>query len=149
MSVDASSICRSKQPSQSSGVSSHGFEDHVRHGSHFSSPTTYTNYSTSRTMRLAIPLLRLKSSRPLIAFPRRLSSNAPLASSPQEHKVLLDNGTMYIKKELSEALGWKPEHGVDGLRLSLHGWEPSYFTITQSGTMGGWEMKTGVHVKIE
>jgi hypothetical protein len=85
-------------------------------------------------MKLALSLLRFCPSRAFILTPKRLSSTAP---APQEHKVLLDNGTLYLKKELAEALGWKPDHGIDGLRLSLHGWEPSYFAITQYGTDGG------------
>lgn len=50
-----------------------------------------------------------------------------------KHKVLLDGQTLYINKDLAEAIGWKPYIALDGLKLLLHGWEPSFFTITVSG----------------
>jgi len=53
---------------------------------------------------------------------------------PTEHKVVLDNQTLYISREVAECLGWKPDQGAKGTPLTLHGWEPSYFTITPSGS---------------
>ncbi|KAF8590846.1 hypothetical protein K439DRAFT_1299745, partial [Ramaria rubella] len=59
-------------------------------------------------------------------------------SPPTEHKVLLDGQTLYITKELAQALGWKADQGLDGFKLTLHGWEPSFFTVTPSGTDSEW-----------
>ncbi|KAJ7476932.1 hypothetical protein B0H11DRAFT_1809823, partial [Mycena galericulata] len=35
---------------------------------------------------------------------------------------------------MAEALGWKPNQGLDGVQLTLHGWEPSYFAISPTGS---------------
>lgn len=65
---------------------------------------------------------------------RNLTTSTPVRSAT-EHKVVLDNQTLYIGKDLAEALGWKPEKGHDaGIQLSLTGWSPCYFTITPTGT---------------
>lgn len=68
---------------------------------------------------------------------RYLASSLPMRSAT-EHKVVLDNETLYIGQDLAEALGWKPEKGSDaGIHLSLSGWSPRYFTITPAGTDSG------------
>ncbi|KAI5122740.1 hypothetical protein M0805_009825 [Coniferiporia weirii] len=55
--------------------------------------------------------------------------------SPSEHRVVLDNQTLYIDQTLAEALGWKPEQGSDaGVQLSLSGWGPTYFAIAPTGS---------------
>ena len=56
---------------------------------------------------------------------------------PQKFTVTLDNEILYIDKELAQALGWKPNQDLDGVPLSLHGWEPGYFTITPKGSDSG------------
>jgi hypothetical protein len=46
--------------------------------------------------------------------------------SPSEHRVILDNQTLYVDQSLAEALGWKPEQGSDaGIELSLSGCQPT------------------------
>ena len=58
--------------------------------------------------------------------------------SPSEHRVILDNQTLYVDRSLAEALGWKAEQGSDaGIELSLSGWGPTYFTITPTGSESG------------
>lgn len=67
----------------------------------------------------------------------RSSSGQNISPASSEHKVLCDGQTLYIGQDLAEALGWQPEQGVSGLKLSLHGWAPHYFTITPQGTDNG------------
>ncbi|KAH8116015.1 hypothetical protein DFH11DRAFT_1583597 [Phellopilus nigrolimitatus] len=64
------------------------------------------------------------------------SSNS--SSTALQFKVVLDNQTLYVGKPLAEALGWTPQAGVDGVKLSLHGWDPTFFTITRAGTDSEW-----------
>lgn len=63
------------------------------------------------------------------------------STSATEHKVTLDNKTLYIDQSLAEALGWSPQSGSDaGIQLSMStmtGWGPSYFTITAAGSDSG------------
>jgi hypothetical protein len=54
-----------------------------------------------------------------------------------EFKVLSDEQTLYIPKELAVRLGWTTELGQKGLGLSLHGWEPTFFAITPCGSDSG------------
>ncbi|KAL4261968.1 hypothetical protein AB1N83_007124 [Pleurotus pulmonarius] len=76
----------------------------------------------------------LSSTRHAVSRARYLTTSTP-ARSTTEHKVVLDNKTLYIGQDLAEALGWKPEKGSDaGVQLSLTGWSPCYFTITPTGT---------------
>jgi hypothetical protein len=71
-----------------------------------------------------------------IAGERRcISSSAPSFSS--SHTVTLDNETLYLDEKLARALGWTPEAGVDGVKLSLHGWKSHYFVVTKAGTDSG------------
>jgi len=58
--------------------------------------------------------------------------------SPSEHRVILDNQTLYVDQSLAQALGWKPEQGSEaGVELSLSGWGPNYFTISPAGSESG------------
>jgi hypothetical protein len=58
--------------------------------------------------------------------------------SPSEHRVILDNQTLYLDQSLAEALGWKPEQGSEaGVELSLSGCGPTYFTIAPAGSESG------------
>ncbi|KAH8117279.1 hypothetical protein DFH11DRAFT_996982 [Phellopilus nigrolimitatus] len=70
-------------------------------------------------------------------FQSRFNSSS---SSPPalEFKVVLDNQTLYVGKPLAEALGWTPQAGINGVKLSLHGWDPTFFTITRAGTDSEW-----------
>lgn len=70
---------------------------------------------------------------------RRFQSNksTSIHPSPTEHKVVHDGRTLYIEQDLAEALGWTPEQGPEGLRLTLHGWAPSYFSVTPQGSDSG------------
>lgn len=52
--------------------------------------------------------------------------------SPKEFRVLLDNETLYVDKDLAMALGWKPDG--PGASLTLNGVGQSYFTITPTGS---------------
>jgi hypothetical protein len=68
---------------------------------------------------------------------RFMATNTAL-QSPSEHRVILDNQTLYVDQSLAEALGWKPEQGSDaGIELSLSGWGPTYFTIAPTGSQSG------------
>jgi hypothetical protein len=61
----------------------------------------------------------------------RSMATSAILQSPSEHRVVLDNHTLYV----AEALGWRPEQGSDtGIHLSLSGWSPTYFTITPMGS---------------
>ena len=55
----------------------------------------------------------------------------------REFKVTLDGQTLYVEKELAQALGWTPGISTDGVSLLLSGWDPHYFAITQTGTDAG------------
>lgn len=79
-------------------------------------------------------LARARIQNSLVVFIRRNSTNA---FAPTEHKVVLDNGTLYLGRELAKALGWKPELGKQGVNLTLRGWEPTYFTVTVTGSDSG------------
>jgi hypothetical protein len=68
--------------------------------------------------------------------PRQIAgARRSLASS--SHTVTFDNETLYLDEKLARALGWTPEAGVDGVKLSLHGWKSHYFVITKAGTDSG------------
>ena len=56
---------------------------------------------------------------------------------PVEYKVALDNQTLYIGKELAKALGWDGGLGAGRIELSLHGLDPTFFTITPTGSESG------------
>ncbi|KLO05533.1 hypothetical protein SCHPADRAFT_803535, partial [Schizopora paradoxa] len=64
----------------------------------------------------------------------QLEGNSGLSNEPRKFEVILDNQTLYIPKDLATALGWKIETGIDGAPLSLHGCEPTFFTITPKGS---------------
>jgi len=49
-------------------------------------------------------------------------------------QITLDDSTLYVMQNLAEALGW---HSTNGISFRLNGWEPSYFDITQTGTVAG------------
>ena len=85
--------------------------------------------TTTRQARYSLIKLRSPSS---LGYRRRSES-----SSTREFRVVLDNETLYIDKSLAEALGWTPNTGHEGVKLSLHGWDPTYFTITPSGSHAG------------
>lgn len=82
-----------------------------------------------------------------IRVPRRavLSTNQALGahirhqhlSPPKHFKVTLDGDTLYVDKELAEALGWREDTPTEGVPLRLSGWSPHYFAITQKGTDAG------------
>ncbi|KAF8608041.1 hypothetical protein BDV93DRAFT_434412, partial [Ceratobasidium sp. AG-I] len=42
--------------------------------------------------------------------------------------------TLYIDEKTARALGWKPGQDLKGVQLTLHGWAPSYFAITEKDT---------------
>lgn len=65
----------------------------------------------------------------------RAYSEASLFPQPKEYKVILDNQTLYIDQDLAKALGWKSTG--EPMKLTLRGWEPTYFTITPTGTDSG------------
>lgn len=68
----------------------------------------------------------------------RFMATSTILQSPSEHRVILDNQTLYVNQSLAEALGWKPEQGSDaGIKLSLSGWGPTYFTIAPTGSESG------------
>ncbi|KAJ7091234.1 hypothetical protein C8R44DRAFT_416209 [Mycena epipterygia] len=67
-------------------------------------------------------------------FRRPRSPRIHLSTTATKHEVFLDNQTMYITREMAEALGWKPNQGLEGVQLTLHGWEPSFFTISPTGS---------------
>lgn len=67
---------------------------------------------------------------------RKFSSRTQ-AHSAREFKVLLDNQTLYVGQELAEAMGWSDKIGVDGVKLSLHGLSPTFFSITPTGSDSG------------
>jgi hypothetical protein len=46
----------------------------------------------------------------------------------------LDGGTLYVEREIVEALGWRGELLVEGVSLRLSGWAPKYFAITKKDT---------------
>ncbi|OBZ76395.1 hypothetical protein A0H81_03787 [Grifola frondosa] len=52
----------------------------------------------------------------------------------REFKVFLDHETLYVDQGLAEALGWKPDQGVEGVQLTLSGWAPHYFAIARTGS---------------
>ena len=58
-------------------------------------------------------------------------------STARQFKVTLDGQTLYIEKELAEALGWTKDTPTEGVPLRLSGWSPNYFAITQKGTDAG------------
>lgn len=73
---------------------------------------------------------------------RRLSgsvngSSGQTSPKPRKFEVVLDNGTLYIDKDLAIVLGWNTDSQVEGVPLSLHGWDPTFFTITRTGTDNG------------
>lgn len=57
--------------------------------------------------------------------------------SSRQFTVTLDGETLYIDKELAEALGWREGGPTEGVPLRLSGWSPHYFAITQKGTDAG------------
>lgn len=67
------------------------------------------------------------------AQPESTLSRSPTA---KEFKVVLDNGTLYVDQAVDEALGWTADKST-GTSLTLSGWAPHYFAITQSGTDSG------------
>jgi hypothetical protein len=68
----------------------------------------------------------------------RFMATSTTLQSPSEHRVILDDQTLYVDQSLAEALGWKPEQRSDaGIELSLSGWGPTYFTIAPTGSESG------------
>jgi len=49
-------------------------------------------------------------------------------------EIMVDNKILYITREIAESLGWKPDQGANGIPLTLYGREPSFFTITPTGS---------------
>lgn len=104
--------------------------------------TTLKFYHLLSSNSIIMVLARLFSQLPrqgMIATRRMSSSTTPSTRTPEipaptEHRVVLDNQTLYISQELAEGLGWKPSQSLDGVKLSLHGWDPTFFTITPTGT---------------
>lgn len=66
----------------------------------------------------------------------RAQSTLSRSTTAKEFKVVLDNGTLYVDQAVAEALGWTADKG-SGTSLTLSGWAPHYFAITQSGTDNG------------
>lgn len=50
---------------------------------------------------------------------------------------MVDGQTLYISKELATDLGWRRDQALEGVKLTLHGWEPGYFTITLTDSDAG------------
>lgn len=65
---------------------------------------------------------------------RSLGTTLPLQTL-SEHRVVLDNHTLYIDQILAESLGWTSNPGSDtGIQLYLSWWNPSYHkTDSESG----------------
>lgn len=85
----------------------------------------------------SLPCLRRSIMIPSVI--RRCQTNVARSAdtaAPKDYKVVLDNGTLYIDQDLAEALGWDSEQR-NGVSLKLHGWAPTYFTITQTGSESG------------
>ena len=59
------------------------------------------------------------------------------SNPPKQYTVTLDNETLYINEDVARALGWTPETGHAGVKLTLHGWEPRFFAITPTGSDSG------------
>ena len=103
--------------------------------------------SPPRFCPLLLQLIRLNESqtrlfsRSGVVTSSRYSRSSSTVTRGVEHRVYLDGQTLYINKEIAEALGWKPQttqerihSNSDGIGLSLHGWAPNYFTITPKGS---------------
>ncbi|KLO14828.1 hypothetical protein SCHPADRAFT_825691 [Schizopora paradoxa] len=84
------------------------------------------------------PRRKLFSRTPFRIQHRPSGSFVQSSTQPRNFDVVLDNETLYITKELAIALGWHPGSQVEGVPLSLHGWVPTYFTITRKGTDSEW-----------
>jgi hypothetical protein len=77
----------------------------------------------------------------------RFMATSTTLQSPSEHRVILDNQTLYVDQSLAEALGWKPEEGSDaGIELSLSGWGPTYFTIAPTGSESGESQRVDISI---
>ncbi|GJE97831.1 hypothetical protein PsYK624_140530 [Phanerochaete sordida] len=56
-------------------------------------------------------------------------------SAAREFKVVLDGDTLYVDREVAEALGWTPAHPPsEGVPLTLSGWAPGYLAIARTGS---------------
>lgn len=65
----------------------------------------------------------------------RPQSTLSSSSTTREFKVVLDNDTLYIDRELAEALGWAAGRSqTQGVPLTLSGWAPNYFVIARTGS---------------
>ncbi|KAJ7675683.1 hypothetical protein DFH06DRAFT_664741 [Mycena polygramma] len=82
-----------------------------------------------RALRVCRPLRRVPHSQHA-----RNQFSSSLAVGAKKHEVVLDNQTLFLTREVAEALGWKPDQGPEGVQLTLHGWEPDFFTITPTGS---------------
>lgn len=100
-----------------------------------------TPKSHYREMLHSIP--RKLATRHFVAS-RFSSTSSPSLSSAREFKVVLDNQTLYFEKPLAEALGWTHQSGVEGVKLTLHGWDPKFFAITPSGADSGKAYPNGI-----
>ena len=54
-----------------------------------------------------------------------------------KHSVTLEKDTLYVDEGVARGLGWEPGQPLDGVELTLHGWEKGYFVITRKGTDAG------------
>lgn len=86
-------------------------------------------------MNLFYPCKRLAITLHSLPYKRLLM--AQHSTFAREFKVTLDGQTLYVEKELAQALGWAPGISTDGVSLRLSGWDPHYFAITQTGTDAG------------
>jgi hypothetical protein len=89
-----------------------------------------------RSMILFRPRQRITAGY-LRASTSRFGLIARHSTSTRDFKVTLEGETLYIDKELAEALGWTPGLSTEGLPLRLSGWEPRYFAVTRPGTDAG------------
>ena len=85
-------------------------------------------------MNLFHPCKRLAITLHSLPYKRLMAQHSTFA---REFKVTLDGQTLYVEKELAQALGWAPGISTDGVSLRLSGWDPHYFAITQTGTDAG------------
>ena len=102
-------------------------------------PSGWTVFSRLRTVVFKMNLFRpcKRLARTLHSLPSKRLLVAQHSTVAREFKVTLDGQTLYVEKELAQALGWAPGISTDVVSLRLSGWDPHYFAITQTGTDAG------------
>lgn len=96
----------------------------------------------SLSLRMGLPSALLRPRYRNVGFTNAIVRSSGMrflgsAKGASEHKVILDNQTLYVDQSLAEALGWKPNSDAGPIQLSLNGWAPTYFTITPTGSDSG------------